>query len=209
MRRDFSASFGLLPLALVLAGIGLCSWLENRSRPGAPPLSRWHQGPYDRELRAAAQRHLPPEWDWRVLKALAHQESRFRPDARSPVGARGICQIMPDTARDLGVSPDRLDDPRVNADAAARYLRRLWELWPHLPDGPPHWTRLRFTLACYNGGRGRVRRIAGETNASTWERLQPHLPQETQTYVHRIVVELYPAYASSGFPRPDFSPARP
>jgi soluble lytic murein transglycosylase-like protein len=88
--------------------------------------------------------------DPRLVAAVAHRESAFNASAMSPVGARGIMQLMPTTARYLGVSD--IDDTRQNVFAGARYLRKLLDSF----NGD-----LDLTLAAYNAGPGAVRRYRG------------------------------------------------
>jgi soluble lytic murein transglycosylase-like protein len=149
---------------------------------------------------------MPPGWDWRILKAMIRQESNFKPDATSRVGARGLCQMMPATAKSVGVSPNSLDNPRVSIDAGARYLRRLWDRWISLSDRYPNWTRSRFAIASYNAGITRVRQTARRKRARTWRDLRPHLPAETQVHVYKVFDVYYAAYAEPDRKR---RPARP
>ncbi|MXP41592.1 transglycosylase SLT domain-containing protein [Altererythrobacter soli] len=102
-----------------------------------------------------------------LIEALVWQESRWRADARSPVGARGLAQLMPGTARDLGVNPD---DPFANLEGGARYLREQLDRF----DGD-----VEKALAAYNAGPGRVLRAGGI----------PRI-RETQTYVAAIMGRL-------------------
>ena len=92
-------------------------------------------------------------WDWRLLASQMFQESRFDPDARSWAGAQGLLQIMPATARELGV--DDPFDPRANIAGAVKYLGWLdREYWRDaIPDSTE---RVRFILASYNVGAGHV-----------------------------------------------------
>ncbi|WP_380163574.1 transglycosylase SLT domain-containing protein [Jannaschia sp. R86511] len=83
-----------------------------------------------------------------LLQAVAHQESGMRTDAVSPAGARGLMQIMPATARELGVDPM---DPAQAIDGAARYLRQQLDAFGSLD----------LALAAYNAGPGNVRRHDG------------------------------------------------
>ena len=82
-----------------------------------------------------------------LLSAVMHQESAGKIRARSPVGARGLFQIMPATARDLRLSDPH--DPEPAAQAAARYLSTLYKRY----DGD-----LNLSLAAYNWGMGNVDR---------------------------------------------------
>lgn len=102
-----------------------------------------------------------------LIEALVWQESCWRPDARSPVGARGLAQLMPGTARYLGVDPD---DPHANLEGGARYLREQIDRF----DGD-----LEKALAAYNAGPGRVIRAGGI----------PRI-RETQNYVAAVMGRL-------------------
>jgi soluble lytic murein transglycosylase-like protein len=83
--------------------------------------------------------------DPRILSSVCFTESRYRLDAVSPKGARGLMQFMPDTARRYGLQNPQ--DPRAAIDAGARYLRDLLFRF----NG-----RLDLALAAYNAGEGTV-----------------------------------------------------
>lgn len=102
-----------------------------------------------------------------LLEAVVWQESRWREDAVSPVGARGLAQLMPGTARYLGVDSR---DPFQNLEGGARYLREQLDRF----DG-----NLEKALAAYNAGPGRVERAGGIPNI-----------RETQDYVAAIIGRL-------------------
>ncbi|WP_333829951.1 lytic transglycosylase domain-containing protein [Pararhodobacter sp.] len=104
-----------------------------------------YRGPYLDLARAAARRHNVPE---ELFLRLVHQESRWNPTALSHAGARGLAQLMPDTALLLGVNPD---DPRQNLEGGARYLRMMFERFGD-------W---RLALAAYNAGPEAVQRHNG------------------------------------------------
>ena len=92
-------------------------------------------------------------WDWRLLASQMYQESRFEPRARSWAGAMGLLQIMPATARDLGLADPY--DPEANIEAAVRYLKWLEdEYWADEIADPQE--RIKFILASYNAGAGHV-----------------------------------------------------
>lgn len=97
-------------------------------------------GPHVELARAAARRHDLPE---DLFLRLVHQESRWNPDAVSSKGALGLAQLMPDTARLLGVDPL---DPAQNLDGGARYLRMMFDRFGD-------W---ELALAAYNAGPGAV-----------------------------------------------------
>jgi soluble lytic murein transglycosylase-like protein len=102
-----------------------------------------------------------------LIEAVVWQESRWHAGARSPVGARGLAQLMPCTAREMGVNPD---DPYANLEGGARYLREQLDRF----DGD-----LEKALAAYNAGPGRVIDAGGI----------PRI-RETQTYVASIMGRL-------------------
>ena len=111
---------------------------------------------------------------------LAEVESSFNPRARSPVGAAGLFQLMPATARSLGVetSPhDQRFDPDKNARGAARYLRQL-----HRRFGS--WD---LALAAYNAGQGRVSSKLRQSGGASFHDIAPLLPAETRMYVPKVI----------------------
>jgi soluble lytic murein transglycosylase-like protein len=105
---------------------------------------------------------LPPA----LLAAVAWQESRGRSDAVSPKGAIGVMQLMPETARRLGVDPHDRD---ANIRGGARYLRQQIDRFGSVP----------LALAAYNAGPGAVIRYGG---------IPPY--RETRTYVASILARL-------------------
>jgi soluble lytic murein transglycosylase-like protein len=105
-------------------------------------------GPREWQARVAqlsAKYDLSPS----LIEALVWQESRWRTGAVSPVGARGLAQLMPGTARQLGVDAN---DPHANLEGGARYLRMQLDAF----GGD-----LEKALAAYNAGPGRVMRAGG------------------------------------------------
>nr|WP_276716255.1 lytic transglycosylase domain-containing protein [Kyrpidia tusciae] len=130
--------------------------------PAPPGTERW-----DALIQnVAARRGLDPA----LLRAVMMAESGGNPAARSPAGALGLMQLMPSTARALGVDPL---DPAQNLDGGAQYLRSLLDRY----GGDV----LKATAA-YNAGPGAVDRYGG---------IPPY--QETQAYVRRIQ-QLYARY---------------
>jgi len=120
---------------------------------------RWRS----RVAALAARYDLSPA----LLEALVWQESRWHEGAVSPVGARGLAQLMPGTARQLGVNPD---DPAANLEGGARYLREQLDRF----GGD-----VEKALAAYNAGPRRVERAGGV----------PAI-RETRLYVQSILARL-------------------
>ena len=89
-------------------------------------------------------------WDWKLLAAQAYIESNFNPQAVSWAGARGIMQLMPATARTLGLSDNNIEDPESNIQAAVKLILSLDKtLQKYVPDTEE---RKKFILAAYNSG---------------------------------------------------------
>jgi len=117
---------------------------------------------------------VPPELVW-----LAEVESGFDTLARSPLGAVGLFQLMPDTAKSLGLALlpwDQRRQPEKNGRAAAKFLKSLY-------DEFHDW---RLTLAAYNAGEGTVYRLLAKYGAHTYDEIAVHLPAETQMYVPKV-----------------------
>lgn len=93
-------------------------------------------------------------WDWKLIAAQCYQESGFDPNAVSWAGARGLMQIMPQTAATLGIPADHLYSPETNINTAARYIKMLSS---HFNDIRSREERVKFVLAAYNGGLGHIR----------------------------------------------------
>lgn len=130
------------------------------------------------------QRVLRGEGLPETLIALAQVESGLNPLALSPKGARGIWQLMPDTARTFGLIVDSRRDDRIDpvksTIAAARYLRLLHS----------EWGEWNLAFAAYNAGSGAVQRAsAGDRTWST--SLQQRLPAETRAYVPKVWREIH------------------
>lgn len=189
IRYTFSFPFLLCVVSAVLPAPAFADVIEirageyltvaaDRPVPAASPLNS--QTRDENSLGATNPVHVPMQWVAKIaelsqrfdispslIAALVWQESRWKPTAVSPVGARGLAQLMPRTARELGVNPD---DPASNLEGGARYLRQQLDTF----DGD-----IERALAAYNAGPGRVRRAKGI----------PRI-KETQQYVASIVNRL-------------------
>ena len=103
------------------------------------------------------------EFDWLFIMAQGFQESGLDQSARSPVGAVGVMQLLPTTARDMGYH-DVDTSAKSNIDAGTKYLRHLIKHYFNESGLHPD-VRIDFALAAYNTGPGRIqqmRRLAGE-----------------------------------------------
>ena len=101
------------------------------------------------------KRYAPiARWDWRLLAAQCYQESCFDPKAYSWAGAKGLMQIMPETASHLGLAECDVYEPEPNISAAVRYIN---ELNTHFMDIRNPEERKFFILASYNGGFFHIR----------------------------------------------------
>lgn len=100
------------------------------------------------------QRHAKDiDWDWRLVAAVIYQESKFNPNARSWCGAQGLMQLMPGTARQVGLYGGEAYNPERNIQGGTKYLKQIEKTWSHITD---YTQRVKFILASYNAGVGHV-----------------------------------------------------
>lgn len=164
-------------------------WKQRLKTRQAPPQS----ASLVRRIKAVFRDEgVPPELVW-----IAEVESSMNPLARNPVGAVGLFQFMPATARrfDLRTSPiDDREDPAKASRAAARYLRFLyWKFnsWP-------------LAVAAYNAGEGRVGGLLEGSRTKSYDAIADDLPAETRMYVPKVtaVVNLREGIESLDLPAP-------
>ena len=113
-------------------------------------------------IKAAARKYNLPE---KLIASVIQAESNFQVDAVSPAGAQGLMQLMPATAKELGV--DNPFDARQNIDGGAGYLRQMLDRFGG---------EIRLALAAYNAGPGTVEKYNGNV---------PY--RETQNYIERVL----------------------
>ena len=92
-------------------------------------------------------------WDWRMLASLAYTESNFDTAVVSWAGAKGLMQLMPATARAMGVPPGKEQNPEESIKAAIKYIMATDRSFSMIPDKQE---RLNFILASYNAGLGHI-----------------------------------------------------
>lgn len=142
---------------------------------------------YASVMESSARYHLPPE----LILAVIRQESGFRPNATSHCGASGLMQLMPQTAKDLGVT--QRYDIRQNIDGGSRYLREMLDR----NDGD-----LEKALAAYNAGPSSVEKYGGvppfEETQNYVASIQSHLKelgglQDVGRATDKVLADLSPA----------------
>lgn len=147
--------------------------------------------PYDDLIKKGSEKL---GWDWRLLAAVIYQESKFRNDDESWAGARGLMQLMPETAKQFGATNP--DDPRQSIKAGVNYLKYLDTYWSKTVRDQDE--RLKFVLASYNAGLSHVidaRELTGKykKNPTLWEDVEFYLQQKSNPEFYRdpVVVAGY------------------
>ena len=184
---------------------GTLDRLAHRYFPENPPVERIDAGVFQDRIRKTL-----PEWrntvveaqaksgiEWRLLAAIAYQESQWDPGATSETGVRGLMQLTEDTARALGVG-DRLD-PKAAAIGAAKYLADLKrKLPPRIAEPDRTW----LALAAFNVGIGhledaRVLAQRQKLNPDLWSDVEKVLPLLAEPAYY---ITLKNGYARGGMP---------
>jgi len=105
---------------------------------------------YDKQVKTISAEY---NWDWRLIASIIYHESRFNADAGSWAGAYGLMQVMPSTAKSLGV--ENFKQPKQNIEAGILLLN--WLNSQFLESIPDSTERIKFVLASYNIGLGHVK----------------------------------------------------
>jgi membrane-bound lytic murein transglycosylase F len=125
-------------------------------------------------------------WDWRLLAAMVYQESKFNPSGESWAGARGLMQLMPETAKRFGAADP--GDPRQSLSAGVNYLLYLDKYWAkRVPDEQE---KLKFMLASYNAGLAHIldaKRLCGKygKDATSWSNVEYFLLKKSDPDYYR------------------------
>jgi soluble lytic murein transglycosylase-like protein len=115
-----------------------------------------------------------------LVKAVMKVESGGKADAVSPKGARGLMQLMPATAKELGVD---IDDPQDNVKGGSKYLRQMLNKYGSK----------ELAAAAYNWGPGNIDRAIKQVKAAgkkvTWQNVlnEVKVPRETRNYVSKVI----------------------
>ena len=183
-------------LLVGLAALSLMVRDVHAQRMG--PRRRAVASDYDHIFKKYSKRYFSVAFDWRHFKAQAMAESQLDPRAISPVGARGLMQLMPTTFKLIATRRTEfssIDDPEWNIAAGILHDRDTWRLWEK--SVPPD-TRHPFMFATYNAGEGPITRAAAlartkRLDHAHWpniERVAPEIPRwrykETIGYVRKI-----------------------
>lgn len=125
-------------------------------------------------------------WDWRLLASMVYQESRFNPEGESWAGAKGLMQLMPETAKQFGVN--NTTDPGESLRGGVRFLKHLDKYWQrNIADETE---RLKFVLASYNAGLTHIidaRELASKygEDPTSWAVVEKYLLKKSDPKFYR------------------------
>lgn len=127
---------------------------------------------YSEMIKESARKH---GFDWRLIAAMAYQESHFNPKAKSYTGVEGFMQLTLDTAKEMGIEDRR--DPKQSIMGGVKYLKKLYGRYDEAKDPD----RLLISLASYNVGHGHILDAQGiskkrDFDPNSWSSLQQILP---------------------------------
>lgn len=130
--------------------------------------------PYDTLIKKYSK-----NYDWRLIASLMYQESQFKPDTSSWVGAVGLMQLMPSTAKAFGVK--NALDPDQNISAGVAYVDYLMDFWKEIPDSLQ---RVKFALASYNCGLAHV--IDAQNLAEKYDHDPEVWDENVEIYIRKL-----------------------
>lgn len=182
--------FLLLGVFLLLAVLLLPSLQCNESSSA--------ESRYDKYFRKYSHTYFARALDWKWFKAQAIAESRLNPKATSYVGAKGIMQIMPFTAKEIAkelrIKHFNITDPELNINFGIFYDRKMYSVWKTVHGKE----RVKFMFGSYNAGLGNILRAQKKAKirrlpTNQWDSISKVLGEvtgrhsiETITYVRRI-----------------------
>jgi membrane-bound lytic murein transglycosylase F len=147
--------------------------------------------PYDEYIKLGAKKL---GWDWRLLAAVIYEESRFKVNNESWAGARGLMQLMSETAEQFGATNP--NDPRQSIRAGSSFLKYLDKYWAK--SVADEHERLKFVLASYNAGLSHIidaRELTKKyrKNSTMWDEVEQFLIQKSDPKFYRdpVVVAGY------------------
>jgi Soluble lytic murein transglycosylase and related regulatory proteins (some contain LysM/invasin domains) len=164
---------------------------RSSSDNGKPPISKQPQGQDQQAARSEIDPSPKPtatpssqsninrvkaifDQQPKLIQAVIKVESAGKQNARSEKGAQGLMQLMPGTAKDMGVSDPY--DPAQNVEGGKRYLGQMLTKYGDRD----------LALAAYNFGPGNLDRLMSRTGKKSFEAIRSYLPKETQLYVSKI-----------------------
>lgn len=127
------------------------SFIKDKLRYELPIIRKGIISQYDSIIKMYAEKEY---FDWKLIAAIIHQESRFRPLTVSPVGAYGLMQLMPSVAKTYKINFKKLSSPDLNIATGTKYFR-----WIYNHFDKPEYTeedKIKFSLASYNAGMGHI-----------------------------------------------------
>ncbi|HTF20172.1 MAG TPA: transglycosylase SLT domain-containing protein [Chryseolinea sp.] len=127
------------------------AFMKEKLRYEIPAIRQGVISHYDSIIKRHAKLH---DFDWKLIAAIIHQESRFRPTIVSPVGAYGLMQLMPSVATTYHINFKTLSSPTLNIGTGTKYFRWIYNHF----DKPEYAAddKIKFSLAAYNAGMGHV-----------------------------------------------------
>jgi membrane-bound lytic murein transglycosylase F len=127
------------------------AFIKQKLKYEMPVIRKGIISKYDSLIKRYAEKEA---FDWKLIAAIIHQESRFRPHVVSPVGAYGLMQLMPSVAKTYKINFNKLSSPDLNIATGTKYFR-----WIYNHFDKPEFSnedKIKFSLAAYNAGIGHI-----------------------------------------------------
>jgi membrane-bound lytic murein transglycosylase F len=127
------------------------AFIKEKLKYEMPVIRKGIISKYDSLIKQYATKEA---FDWKLIAAIIHQESRFRPHIVSPVGAYGLMQLMPSVAKTYKINFKKLSAPDLNIATGTKYFRWIYNHFdkPEFSEDD----KIKFSLASYNAGIGHV-----------------------------------------------------